>query len=374
MFVAACAFDKTVNLFDFFSGDLVAQVSGHSDLITSVRFSPDGRYLLSVGGDGCVMMWSLADPLVGAMQERLLELLSSAQKRQRRMSEVEEPIRPPPSSMADKHDKQSGKQSDKQGVAPPPPPTYEQYQSEPQSHSTPVAESDVQNARRSIADSVGASVASGRGSRWASRVEQQGGYEIFGRKMSSIAADKHKLTLELTSFNDISAISEDREGDVTASIVDNTGKKQKGGNIEIEEIEDRYEEEDSFEKSFEKDSKEQFTGNKLGNTLEASDDVACEGSDEDEVGSLFKAEIANLKKKAGKRATRSPRSSPSSASKPMKNNKNRNNENDDENGGHDFEDEEGGEAATNSCQLLWQGMQSKRAFTGFKFQVLLVLA
>ena len=36
----------------------------------------------------------------------------------------------------------------------------------------------------------------------------------------------------------------------------------------------------------------------------------------------------------------------------------------------DAEDEEGGEAATNSCQLLWQGMQSKRAFTGFKFQVL----
>lgn len=36
----------------------------------------------------------------------------------------------------------------------------------------------------------------------------------------------------------------------------------------------------------------------------------------------------------------------------------------------DAEDEEGGEVANNSCQLLWQGIQSKRAFTGFKFQVL----
>ena len=35
----------------------------------------------------------------------------------------------------------------------------------------------------------------------------------------------------------------------------------------------------------------------------------------------------------------------------------------------DAEDEEGGEIAANSCQLLWQGIQSKRAFTGFKFQV-----
>ena len=33
------------------------------------------------------------------------------------------------------------------------------------------------------------------------------------------------------------------------------------------------------------------------------------------------------------------------------------------------EETEDGVEADNSCQLLWQGIQSKRTFTGFKFQV-----
>ena len=77
MYVAACAFDRTVSLFDFFSGKLLAQVSGHSEIITSVRFSPNGRYLLSVGGDGCIMKWSLGEHLVEGIQERLLELATA---------------------------------------------------------------------------------------------------------------------------------------------------------------------------------------------------------------------------------------------------------------------------------------------------------
>ena len=73
-FIATCAFDKTLNLFDFFSGELVAQVSGHSELMTSVRFSPDGKFILSVGGDGCILKWSLDDYITNSIQERLLEL------------------------------------------------------------------------------------------------------------------------------------------------------------------------------------------------------------------------------------------------------------------------------------------------------------
>ena len=68
MYIAACAFDKMISVFDFFSGDLIAQVQGHSELVTGVRFSPDGRYLLSIGGDGCIMMWKLADVLLKNMQ------------------------------------------------------------------------------------------------------------------------------------------------------------------------------------------------------------------------------------------------------------------------------------------------------------------
>lgn len=78
MYIATCAFDRTLSLFDFFSGDLLARVSGHSELITAVRFSPDGRYLLSVGGDGCIMRWSLAESLVQGIQDRIMELASDS--------------------------------------------------------------------------------------------------------------------------------------------------------------------------------------------------------------------------------------------------------------------------------------------------------
>jgi len=80
MYIATCAFDKTISIFDFFSGELVTQVSGHSDLVTGVKFSPDGRYLVSIGGDGCILMWRVAEFLVKAMQDRLVELMTSAQR------------------------------------------------------------------------------------------------------------------------------------------------------------------------------------------------------------------------------------------------------------------------------------------------------
>ena len=73
-FIATCAFDKTLSLFDFFSGELVSQVTGHSELMTSVRFSPDGSYILTAGGDGCIMKWALPYYITSAIQERILEL------------------------------------------------------------------------------------------------------------------------------------------------------------------------------------------------------------------------------------------------------------------------------------------------------------
>jgi len=80
MYIATCAFDKTISIFDFFSGELVTQVSGHSELVTGVKFSPDGRFLVSIGGDGCILMWRVAEFLVKAMQDRLVELMTSAQR------------------------------------------------------------------------------------------------------------------------------------------------------------------------------------------------------------------------------------------------------------------------------------------------------
>jgi WD domain, G-beta repeat len=245
MYVAACAFDKTVNLFDFFSGDLVAQVSGHSELITSVRFSPDGRFLLSVGGDGCVMMWGMAEPLVAAMQERLLELFSSAQTRQLQV------VIPTDGG----HSSKTSPKGSPVSVRPPPPPSYQAAIAVP-----PAVVSSEKVEVRKVADSVGASVASGRGSRWASRVDPQGGYELFGRKMGNNSAQKMKLTLEPSSFRDMGGISHD-------SVEAEKGHVVKG-DYKPEELSECDMNDDSLE-----GRESAYIGNKLANTLEAGDDV-----------------------------------------------------------------------------------------------------
>ncbi|CAN0407463.1 unnamed protein product, partial [Hapterophycus canaliculatus] len=54
MYAAACSFDKWIRLFDFYSGKCLAKVGGHSELATGVRFTPDGRRLVTTGGKpGC---------------------------------------------------------------------------------------------------------------------------------------------------------------------------------------------------------------------------------------------------------------------------------------------------------------------------------
>jgi WD40 repeat protein len=62
--LAVCSLDKHVRLIDFFSGELIEDVVGHSESVTAVRFSPDGEYLVSVGGDGCIFVWKVAEELL----------------------------------------------------------------------------------------------------------------------------------------------------------------------------------------------------------------------------------------------------------------------------------------------------------------------
>ena len=56
MFVAVTGFDKSINIFDFFSGELLTRMTGHADLITQVKFTRDGRRILSVSGE-MALLW-----------------------------------------------------------------------------------------------------------------------------------------------------------------------------------------------------------------------------------------------------------------------------------------------------------------------------
>ena len=58
--------DKTVKLWDAASGKLVRSFKGHSDEVSSVAFSPDGRQVLSGSADGTVKLWDAASGQLAA--------------------------------------------------------------------------------------------------------------------------------------------------------------------------------------------------------------------------------------------------------------------------------------------------------------------
>ena len=215
MYVAACSFDKTIRMFDFFSGELVAQVAGHSDMITGVRFSPDGKRLFTIGGDGCIIIWKLGSSIVAAMRDRLMELYSSAQRKSQRVHES---------------------QSDLITIPPPPPATMPAHES-PEPNANSVDQStDGDRTGKSIQESfvvVGSQApiempepeidhddshsAPNEGNPWAAKVAEVGGYELFGQKFLGrdvqLRKERNKFTAQLTAALD-TRVSMADEGNV----------------------------------------------------------------------------------------------------------------------------------------------------------------
>lgn len=73
--------DKQINLFHLFTGELVATLYGHADIVMSLSFLPDLRHLVSVSYDSCVFVWRLAPELTALMldrQQRVTALLAAS--------------------------------------------------------------------------------------------------------------------------------------------------------------------------------------------------------------------------------------------------------------------------------------------------------
>ncbi|GIL94985.1 hypothetical protein Vretimale_1100 [Volvox reticuliferus] len=70
--ICSCA-DGSVAIYDVDAGTLMARGSGHSDVCTGAVLLEDHRGLVTVGGDGCALLWRLSSRLAQHMQEAATE-------------------------------------------------------------------------------------------------------------------------------------------------------------------------------------------------------------------------------------------------------------------------------------------------------------
>ena len=57
-----------------YSGECMASMFGHSEIVTGVKFMNDLRHVISVSGDGCIFIWKLPLEFTEHMRSRLSAL------------------------------------------------------------------------------------------------------------------------------------------------------------------------------------------------------------------------------------------------------------------------------------------------------------
>ncbi|KAM9259194.1 WD repeat-containing protein 62 [Morus bassanus] len=73
-FLATSCSDKSIALINFHSGECVAKMFGHSEIVTGMRFTYDCKHLITVSGDSCIFIWHLGLEITRSMKQHLLEL------------------------------------------------------------------------------------------------------------------------------------------------------------------------------------------------------------------------------------------------------------------------------------------------------------
>nr|XP_021496688.1 WD repeat-containing protein 62 isoform X1 [Meriones unguiculatus] len=81
-FLATSCSDKSISVIDFYSGECVAKMFGHSEIVTGMKFTYDCRHLITVSGDSCVFIWHLGPEITTNMKQHLLEINHREQQQQ----------------------------------------------------------------------------------------------------------------------------------------------------------------------------------------------------------------------------------------------------------------------------------------------------
>ncbi|XP_067847321.1 mitogen-activated protein kinase-binding protein 1 isoform X2 [Heptranchias perlo] len=80
LYIATSCSDKILSIFDFYTGECVATMFGHAEVVTGMKFSNDCKHLISVSGDSCIFIWRLSSELTINMRQRLAETRQKEKK------------------------------------------------------------------------------------------------------------------------------------------------------------------------------------------------------------------------------------------------------------------------------------------------------
>ncbi|XP_073497913.1 WD repeat-containing protein 62 [Phyllobates terribilis] len=72
-FATSCS-NKNLSIFDLQTGECVATMYGHSDIVTDMKFTRDCRRLITVSGDSCIFVWKLHPAMTSCMRHQLTEM------------------------------------------------------------------------------------------------------------------------------------------------------------------------------------------------------------------------------------------------------------------------------------------------------------
>ncbi|KAF5307413.1 hypothetical protein FQR65_LT06927 [Abscondita terminalis] len=73
IYLATSCTDKSLSVYDYYTGECMATMCGHSELATGLRFTNDCRHLISASGDGCIFVWRVPHDMVVTMHARLCQ-------------------------------------------------------------------------------------------------------------------------------------------------------------------------------------------------------------------------------------------------------------------------------------------------------------
>ncbi|KAK6182956.1 hypothetical protein SNE40_010522 [Patella caerulea] len=70
-YVATSCTDKSICIVDFYTGEVVATMYGHSEIVTGIQFTNDLKHIISVSSDGCIFIWKLSAEMTKHMRSRM---------------------------------------------------------------------------------------------------------------------------------------------------------------------------------------------------------------------------------------------------------------------------------------------------------------